>query len=64
MVRFTAGRPDRDQYRRFQIKSFIGNDDYRAMTEVVGRRYRRLYARAGLSDLVVIDGGAGRSPRR
>jgi excinuclease ABC subunit C len=60
MVRFTAGRPDRDQYRRFQIKSFIGNDDYRAMTEVVGRRYRRLYAEGRpFPDLVVIDGGRG-----
>src|SRR5581483_2842723 len=42
MVRFTDGRPDKDQYRRFQIRSFIGNDDFRAMEEVVGRRYRRL----------------------
>ena len=42
MVRFADGRPDKDQYRRFQIKSFIGNDDFRAMEEVVGRRYRRL----------------------
>src|SRR6185369_10414398 len=40
MVRFTDGRPDKDNYRRFQIKSFIGNDDFRAMEEVVGRRYR------------------------
>jgi excinuclease ABC subunit C len=60
MVRFTAGRPDRDHYRRFQIKGFIGNDDYRAMTEVVGRRYRRLYDEGRpFPDLVVIDGGRG-----
>jgi excinuclease ABC subunit C len=60
MVHFTAGRPDKDQYRRFQIKSFIGNDDYRAMTEVVGRRYRRLYDEGrSFPDLVVIDGGRG-----
>jgi len=60
MVRFADGRPDKDNYRRFQIKSFIGNDDYRAMEEVVGRRYRRLIAEGKLfPDLVVIDGGRG-----
>jgi excinuclease ABC subunit C len=60
MVHFTDGRPDKDHYRRFQIKSFIGNDDFRAMEEVVGRRYRRL-AEEGKTfpDLVVIDGGRG-----
>jgi excinuclease ABC subunit C len=60
MVRFADGRPDKDQYRRFQIKSFIGNDDFRAMEEVVGRRYRRLRDEGRpLPDLVVIDGGRG-----
>lgn len=60
MVHFANGRPDKDNYRRFQIKSFIGNDDFRAMEEVVGRRYRRL-AEEGRTfpDLVVIDGGRG-----
>ncbi len=60
MVRFADGRPDKDNYRRFQIKSFIGNDDFRAMEEVVGRRYRRLAAeKKSFPDLVVIDGGRG-----
>jgi len=60
MVRFADGRPDKDQYRRFQIKSFVGNDDFRAMEEVVGRRYRRLHRESRpLPDLVVIDGGRG-----
>lgn len=60
MVRFTDGRPDRDQYRRFSIRSFIGNDDFRAMEEVVARRYRRLAEeRKPFPDLVVIDGGRG-----
>ncbi len=60
LVHFTDGRPDKGQYRRFKIKSFVGNDDFRAMEEVVGRRYRRL-AQEGkpFPDLVVIDGGAG-----
>lgn len=60
MVHFTDGRPDKDQYRRFAIKSFIGNDDFRAMEEVVARRYRRLIAeRKKFPDLIVIDGGRG-----
>jgi excinuclease ABC subunit C len=60
MVRFADGGPDRGSYRRFRIKGFIGNDDFRAMQEVVGRRYRRL-GREGrpFPDLVVIDGGKG-----
>jgi excinuclease ABC subunit C len=60
MVRFADGRPDKDHYRRYQIKSFIGNDDYRAMEEVVARRYRRLQDEGRpFPDLVVIDGGRG-----
>jgi len=60
MVHFTNGRPDKDHYRRFSIKSFIGNDDFKAMEEVVGRRYRRLIEEKKLfPDLVVIDGGRG-----
>ena len=60
MVRFVDGRPDKDNYRRFQIKSFMGNDDFRAMEEVVGRRYRRLRdEQKPMPDLVVIDGGRG-----
>jgi excinuclease ABC subunit C len=60
MVHFADGRPDKNLYRRFQIKSFIGNDDFRAMEEVVGRCYRRR-AEEGkpFPDLVVIDGGRG-----
>ena len=60
LVHFTNGRPDRDQYRRFAIKSFIGNDDFKAMEEVVARRYRRLLKeQKAFPDLVVIDGGRG-----
>ncbi len=60
MVHFTEGRPDKNNYRRFQIKSFIGNDDFRAMEEVVGRRYRRLHQEGQpFPDLIVIDGGRG-----
>lgn len=60
MVHFADGRPDKNNYRRFQIKSFIGNDDFRAMEEVVGRRYRRLHQEGKpMPDLIVIDGGRG-----
>lgn len=60
MVQFRDGRPEPKQYRRFKIKSFAGNDDFRAMEEVVGRRYRRLHAEERpLPDLIVIDGGVG-----
>lgn len=60
MVHFADGRPDKNHYRRFQIKSFIGNDDFRAMEEVVGRRYSRLRDEGKpMPDLVVIDGGRG-----
>ncbi len=60
VVHFYEGRPDKDLYRRFQIKSFIGNDDFRAMEEVVGRHYRRLRdENKTMPELVVIDGGRG-----
>ena len=60
MVHFRDGRPDKNEYRRFQIRSFIGNDDFRAMEEVVGRRYQRLaHEEKPLPDLIVIDGGRG-----
>lgn len=60
MVAFKDGKPDRKNYRRFKIKSFVGNDDFKAMEEVVGRRYRRLHEEnKAFPDLIVIDGGAG-----
>lgn len=60
MVHFRDGKPQRKQYRRYKIKTFIGNDDFRAMCEVVSRRYLRLKNEAKpFPDLVLIDGGAG-----
>ena len=60
MVRFRDGLPDKANYRRYKIRSFVGNDDCRAMEEVVGRRYRRLRQEGdSFPDLVVVDGGKG-----
>lgn len=60
MVRFVDGRPEKKNYRRFKIRSFDGNDDFRSMEEVVGRRYRRMAEQGQkFPDLVVIDGGKG-----
>lgn len=60
MVRFSNGKPNKQQYRRFRIRTFVGNDDFRAMEEVVGRRYLRLKQEGKrMPDLVVIDGGLG-----
>ena len=60
VVHFRNGKPDKKEYRRFRIKSFVGNDDFRAMEEVVGRRYRRLHEEGrSFPDLIVIDGGKG-----
>jgi len=60
MVRFISGKSDRRSYRRYKIKSFEGNDDFRSMEEVVGRRYGRLFENGQeFPDLIVIDGGVG-----
>ena len=60
MVRFVNGKPDKKGYRRYKIKSFEGNDDFRSMEEVVNRRYSRLSEeQKALPDLVVVDGGLG-----
>ena len=42
MVCFTEGRPDRQQYRRFRMKTVKGQDDFACMAETIRRRYSRL----------------------
>jgi excinuclease ABC subunit C len=60
MVRFVDGRADKNGYRRFKIKTFEGNDDFRSMREVVGRRYTRLHEEhRAFPALIIIDGGLG-----
>lgn len=58
MVCSADGAARRNRYRRFRIKTVEGADDPAMMAEVVGRRYRRLLEeKAGLPDLVLVDGG-------
>lgn len=60
MVHFTAGKPNRNLYRKFNIKTVEGPDDYASMAEVIERRYRRLRdEEAKLPDLLIVDGGEG-----
>jgi len=60
MVRFTAGVPDKNNYRKFRIRSVKGIDDYAMIREVVRRRYARLKEEGRpFPDLVLIDGGKG-----
>ena len=60
MVQFIDGRPFKDGYRRFKIKTVKGVDDYASLKEVVTRRYKRAMAGEELwPDLVLIDGGLG-----
>jgi excinuclease ABC subunit C len=60
LVSFKNGRPDRANYRRFKIKTVIGQDDFASMAEVVHRRYSRLKREAKpMPDLILVDGGKG-----
>jgi len=60
MVSFRDAKPDKKNYRRFKIKTVVGQDDFASMNEVVYRRYKRLsQEKSPVPDLVVIDGGPG-----
>jgi excinuclease ABC subunit C len=60
MVRFQNGKPDKKNYRHFNIKTVIGANDFASMQEIVGRRYKRVLEEAGpLPDLILVDGGKG-----
>ena len=59
-VVFKAMKPSKKDYKRFNIKTVEGPDDYASMKEVVGRRYRRMIEEEQpLPDLIIADGGKG-----
>jgi excinuclease ABC subunit C len=59
MVVFEDGKPQKNSYRRYKIKT-PGPDDYAMMREVLMRRYQKLvHEEEKLPDLVVVDGGRG-----
>lgn len=59
-VVFKNGKPSKKDYRHFKIKTVIGPNDFASMTEVVGRRYKRMLAEGeSLPQLIIIDGGKG-----
>jgi excinuclease ABC subunit C len=58
LVSFLQGRPNKNNYRRFRIRTVKGIDDYAMLREVLMRRYRRLKReKSALPDLILIDGG-------
>ena len=60
MVCFKNGLPDKNNYRRFNVKTVQGINDFATMKEVVARRYKRLdLENEPLPQLVIIDGGKG-----
>ena len=58
LVVFRDGRPDKDAYRKFRIRTVEGPNDVASLEEVITRRYRRILEEKGpLPDLVMVDGG-------
>ena len=59
-VVFKKMKPSKSDYKRYNIKTVVGPDDYASMKEVVSRRYSRLIQeQQSLPDLIVADGGKG-----
>ncbi len=60
MVCFRNGQPAKDDYRRFNVKTVKGINDFATMTEVVYRRYKRVQEEnLPMPQLIIIDGGKG-----
>jgi len=58
LIVFRDGRPDKDAYRKFLIRTVEGSNDVASLGEVITRRYRKLLdEKAPLPDLVMVDGG-------
>ena len=59
-VVFKKMKPSKNDYRKYNIKSVVGPDDYASMKEVVRRRYERLRdENERMPDLLITDGGKG-----
>ncbi len=59
-VVFKKAKPSKQDYRKYNIKTVVGPDDYASMQEVVRRRYSRALAEGTpLPDLIITDGGKG-----
>jgi excinuclease ABC subunit C len=59
-VVFVMGKPSKKDYRKYNIKTVEGPDDYASMAEVVRRRYKRVMdEKETLPDLILTDGGKG-----
>jgi excinuclease ABC subunit C len=59
-VVFKNGKPSKDDYRKFNIKTVEGPDDFASMREVIYRRYKRLVDEGEtLPQLIIVDGGKG-----
>ena len=59
-VVFKSMKPSKKDYKKYNIKTVVGPDDYASMKEVVGRRYKRLLEEGEpLPNLIVADGGKG-----
>lgn len=59
-VVFKQAKPTKSEYRKYNIKTVEGPDDYASMSEVVYRRYSRIINEQGtLPDLIITDGGKG-----
>jgi excinuclease ABC subunit C len=60
MVCFKNGKPDKKEYRQFNIRTVKGPNDFASMEEVVYRRYKRLLdEEKSLPQLIIVDGGKG-----
>lgn len=59
-VVFKKAKPSKSDYRKYNIKTVVGADDYASMEEVVRRRYQRaIEEESPLPDLIITDGGKG-----
>jgi excinuclease ABC subunit C len=66
MVAFKNGKPDRSNYRRFKMKTVVGQNDFACMAETIKRRYSRFVeaekGRATLSERAALDPTASKNP--